>query len=171
MAAFSDDPSEFQRLDWELLQNGAVTLYFQRRTLDGDVAWLRAHGYRVEEFDCAGWADQQDMHRALAQSLSFPDHYGMNLDAMNDSIAQVDVSVEGGLALVFLRFDELASEDRRTAQAVLDILADNARRLLLFGRRLLVLVQSDDPRIAFQPVGASPVLWNRKEWLDKSRGV
>jgi hypothetical protein len=102
VATFSLDGSDFQRVDWMLLQNGPVSLYFRHDALDSDVAWLRAHGYRVE---------------------------------------------------------------------VLDILADDARRFLLFGRRLLVLVQSDDPRITFAPVGATAVSWNPKEWLDGDRGL
>jgi hypothetical protein len=42
---------------------------------------------------------------------------------------------------------------------------------LLFGRRLLTLAQCDDPRAAFDPVGAHPALWNPREWLDKNRGL
>ena len=37
--------------------------------------------------------------------------------------------------------------------------------------RLLTLAQSDDPRIEFEPVGAHPVIWNPREWLDKNRGL
>lgn len=73
--------------------------------------------------------------------------------------------------LVLDRFDHFASHHREVAQAVLDILADHARRFLLFGRRLLVLAQSDDPRISFSPVGAMAVSWNRTEWFAKDRGV
>ncbi|MBX3221371.1 MAG: barstar family protein [Labilithrix sp.] len=171
MATFSGNASELQRLDWRLLQNGAVTLYFQRAALDPDVMWLRDHAYDVVELDCLGWEDPKEMHRALAAALSFPAYYGMNLDALNDCMSDVDVSEEGGLALAFFRFDAFASRHREVAQAVLDILADNARRLLLFGRRLVVLVQSDDPRITFAPVGATAVSWNPKEWMNKDRGI
>lgn len=171
VATFSDDPSELERLDWQLLQNGPITLYLRRAVLEPDVAWLREHAYTVVELDCLGWGDEKNMHQAMAETLSFPDYYGMNLDALNDCMTDVSVPVEGGLALVFLRFDAFASRQRRVAQALLDILAQSARRSLLFGRRLLVLVQSDDPRLAFEPVGAMEVGWNRKEWLDESRGV
>jgi RNAse (barnase) inhibitor barstar len=171
VATFSLDGSDFQRLDWRLLQNGAISLYFRREALDPDVAWLREHGYRVEEFDCLVWADEQAMHSAFATTLSFPDYYGMNLNAMNDCVSDLDVPVDGGLVLVFRRFDHFASHHRKVAQIVLDVLADNARRFLLFGRRLVILVQSDDPRISFEPVGATAVGWNPKEWLNKHRGV
>lgn len=171
VATFSDDPSELGRLDWQLLQNGPVTLYLRRAVLDPDVAWLGEHAYTVVEFDCFAWADDEDMHEALAETLSFPAYYGKNLDALNDCLTDLHVPAESGLVLVFLRFDAFASRQRKVAQALLDILANGARRSLLFGRRLLVLVQSDDPRIAFEPVGATAAGWNRKEWLDKSRGA
>jgi hypothetical protein len=90
MATFSGDTSDFQRLDWSLLQNGPVTLDFRRAALDADVAWLRENAYQVVEFDCLEWSDVRAMHVALAKALSFPDYYGMNLDALNDRVG-VDV--------------------------------------------------------------------------------
>lgn len=52
---------------------------------------------------------------------------------------------------------------------VLDIVADRARGAALFGHRIMALVQSDDPDIAFEPVGAMAVMWNAAEALDSSR--
>lgn len=171
MATFSLDGSDFQRLDWQLLQNGAISLYFRHELLDHDVRWLKEHAYRVEELDCRGWTDTHAMHRDIAARLGFPDYYGMNLDALNDCLSDVDVPADGGLVLVFRHFDGFAARQRDVAQGLLDVLADNARRFLLFGRRVLALVQSDDPRISFDPVGATAVGWNPKEWLGKNRGV
>ncbi len=171
MAAFTDDPSEFQRLDWSLLQNGAVVLYLRRDVLEPDIAWLQEHAYEVKRLDCREWSDQRAMHVAMATTLSFPKYYGMNLNAMNDCISDLEIPAEGGLVLVFASFDSFSLRHRDVAQGVLNLLADNARRFLLFGRRLLVLVQSDDPRIAFEPVGATAVSWNPKEWLNENRGL
>jgi RNAse (barnase) inhibitor barstar len=169
MATFSIEGSDFERLDWRLLQNGAVSLYCRHDVLDADLDWLWKHGYRVAELD-GRWSDADAMHAAFAKTLSFPDYYGKNLDALNDCISDLDVQ-DGGLVLVFRRFDAFASRHRAVAQAVLDILAHNARRFLLFGRRLIVLVQSDDPKISFEPIGATAVGWNPKEWSHKDRGV
>src|SRR5262249_23491670 len=154
---FSGVPSHLQRLDFRLLQNGAVSLYFRHDVLAPDLTWLRERSYRIAEFDCRGWLDVEGMHRAFAAALSFPDYYGMNLDALNDCMSEVDVPADGGLVLVFLHFDTFASHHYDVAQRVLDVLADSARRFLLFGRRLLVLVQSNDPQISFKPVGATAV--------------
>ena len=51
------------------------------------------------------------------------------------------------------------------AWSVLDVLAIQARYFLLFGQRLVALIQSDDPQIRFEPVGACPISWNGREWL------
>jgi hypothetical protein len=42
MAPFSE--TDMDRLDWQLMQNGAVTLYFQTAILEEDLASLREHG-------------------------------------------------------------------------------------------------------------------------------
>jgi len=64
MGVFSGD--DFNRLDWRLLQNGAVSLYYRATVLEADIAWLAEHGYCVHEFDCAAWTSENDFHDALA---------------------------------------------------------------------------------------------------------
>ena len=55
MAIFRDEPEEFERLDWMLLQDGAVTLYFRPQVLAEDIEWLKEHDYQVDTFDCSVW--------------------------------------------------------------------------------------------------------------------
>ena len=171
MAAFGTDQSEWQRLDLRLLQNSPVALYFRAGFLDEDTGWLRGEGYQIEEFDCTGWHAESDFHTAIAARLAFPDYYGGNLDAFNDCIGDIEVPDAGGKAIVFRRFDLFAQREPRVAQVILDIMASASWHHLLFGRRLLTMVQSDDPRIDFQPVGSQPVMWNPREWLNKNRGL
>ncbi|GGO32082.1 barstar family protein [Micromonospora parathelypteridis] len=121
------------------------------------------------------WRTEHDLHRDIAAALSFPDYYGRNLDALNDCMRDVVSQDYGwapsttGLALVFTDYDAFAAHCSRAAQVVLDIMADHSRSAALFGRRLMCLVQSNDPHIRFAPVGATPVLWNDAEWLDSKR--
>jgi hypothetical protein len=42
---------------------------------------------------------------------------------------------------------------------------------MLFGKRLIILVQSDDPLIVFDGLGGVRATWNSREWLNKNRGV
>ena len=171
MATFANEPEEFQRLDWVLLQNGAVTLYFRPQVLAEDIEWLKAHDYRVDTFECSVWVGESEMHEALSCGLEFPGYYGRNLNALNDCISDIEISEESGRVLVFNRYDFFAAKAPHVACSVLDIMEINSRRLLLFGRRLIILVQSDDPGISFEPIGGRSVMWNEKEWLNRSRGL
>jgi RNAse (barnase) inhibitor barstar len=171
MVAFSTDGSEWQRLDLSLLQNSPVALYFRPEVLEEDMARLRGEGYKLDEFDCTKWITEADFHAEVATYFAFPDYYGRNLNAFNDCIADIEVSAAGGRAIVLRRFDSYSQREPRVAQDILDIMASASWHCLLLGRRLLTIVQSDDPRIAFETVGAHPVMWNPREWLNKNRGL
>lgn len=171
MAVFSDDPESYDRVDWDLLQNGPINLYWRAPYLAEHVQWLKGDEYEINEFDCSSWVDEAAMHGDIAAGLGFPDYYGRNLDALNDCLSDLDVPTTGGRVLVLQRYDLLTRACPAVAQHVLDIIAHQSRRFLLFGRRFFALVQSDDPTIAFQPVGATPVNWNRREWLKSNRGL
>ena len=170
VSVFKQDPAEWQRLDWRLLQNSLVTLYFSRAILDADVSWLDEHGYRVRTLR-GGYDSADALLIALADLLAFPEYFGRNLDGFNDCLSDVEIPEEGGLVLVLHEFHLCAQKFRPVAQAILNICATNARRFLLTGRRFIVLVHSSDPRIAFEPVGATPVMWNPQEWLNAKRGI
>jgi RNAse (barnase) inhibitor barstar len=170
MASFRDDPDEFQRLDWSLLQNGPITLYFKRAFLEEDVAWLVERGYEINRLDCGEWQEAGGALADLARVLRFPDYFGGNLDALNDCFGDLSVPDGSGRAIVLEHFDVARARLGSFCSALLDILASQSRTHLLLGRRLMGLVQSDDPHISLAPVGATPVEWNRREWLDKARG-
>jgi RNAse (barnase) inhibitor barstar len=171
MATFTGDPDETTRLDWRILQNGATCLYFQRCILDEDVAWLRAQRYEIHHFDCERWTSESEFHASVSESLGFPDWYGRNLHAFNDSLSDTVVPDEGGSTLVFRRFDLFAAREPTVAWHILDMIEINSRRFFLFGKRLIALVQSDDPFISINPVGARRVMWNPRELFDKQRGL
>jgi RNAse (barnase) inhibitor barstar len=113
----------------------------------------------------------------FARGLNFPDYFGRNLEALNDCMRDVASCAYGwspqatGLSIVFRAFDEFTTVDRRTAQTILDIVALQARSAMLVGNRIMCLVQSNDPRLAFDPVGAMPVMWNDAEWPGSKRGL
>ena len=171
MAVFRDDADDFQRLDYALLQNGSISLYYRTELLAENVGWLAAHGYRIDNFDCTAWQSKQDMLAAFASSLEFPEYFGQNLDALNDCLSDVDVLQTGGRVLVFHRYDAFAVKMPEIAWTVLDIIETNSRRFLLFGQHLITLLQSDDPQIQFNAVGGCPIMWNNQEWLNKNRGL
>ena len=114
--------------------------------LDETIEWLSAHGYQVVRIDATHWSSEADLHRDIAAALDFPDYYGRNLDALNDCMRDVVAQEYGwapgtaGLALVFTGYDAFAARCPRVARSVLDIMADQSRAALRFGRRLRCLV-------------------------------
>jgi hypothetical protein len=54
---------------------------------------------------------------------------------------------------------------------MLDIFAVQARSAILIGNPIICLVQSNDPQLSFELVGAMPVLWNDAELVNSSRGL
>ena len=85
-------------------------------------------------------------------------------------MGDVEVPDQGGMVLLF-RGVESVTVPEKFLSAVLDVLAHASRDNLLFGRRLLVLLHSHDPRIQFELVGCMSVSWNPREWLNSTRGL
>ncbi|MBL7498149.1 barstar family protein [Frankia sp. CNm7] len=164
-------------VDYRLVHNTFVTMFWRRSLLDEATQWLRDHGYDVVSLDAGAWTAAEDMFTDIASALSFPAYFGRNLLALNDCMRDVGMGDYGwsaeatGLVVAFTNFERFAAADRRTAQILLDIFADRARSAMLLGNRLICLVQSNDPRLTFEPVGAMPVMWNDAEWLDRKRGL
>ncbi len=178
MAAWDADGEITHPVDFRLVRDGFVTMFWQPSLSDDTLDHLRSRAYRVVEFDGRAWSSAADMYEDLASQLGFPDYFGRNLDALNDCMGDVvsgsygwDAATDTGLVIALKAFDAFAERDRRTAQIVLDIVATRARFAMLIGHRIICLAQSNDPQVAFEPVGAMPVVWNDAEWLDTERGL
>jgi len=179
MTVFNANDVSDQQLDWTILRDGGVALYWQPEVLAEDIKWFMSNGYRTIEFDAGSWTSEEQMHDSLKFQLSFPDYYGKNLDALNDCMWEdVVIPDEGGLVLVFRRYDHFtkavqidATDTRSFAESVLHVFARAVRYHMLFGRRLMIVVQSDDPRIRFENLAAVFADWNPREWLAKNRGL
>ncbi len=160
-------------LDWVLLQNSPVTLYRKRGGLDEDVAELRELGYEVHRFDCSTWKSftwkrsYKKMNESFKRELpGFADYCGDNFNALRDCLEDLNVPEDGGMAVVFENFLQHGSE----GDVMLDAFADASRLWSLFGRRLIVLVQVDDPSYDGPPdLGAKPAQWNGREWMTEDR--
>ncbi|MEV4160163.1 barstar family protein [Nonomuraea dietziae] len=175
MSAFDPDGDLSGDVAFRLVAASFVRLFWRRALLDQAIDWLLDHGYQVVRLDASAWTREEDLHTAIAQALEFPNYYGRNLDGLNDCLSDVTAFEYGarrdatGLVIVFTGYDRFAAHCPRAAQITLNIIADQARSASLFGHRMCCLVQTDDPDIRFDPVGAIPVLWNDSEWLDSKR--
>jgi RNAse (barnase) inhibitor barstar len=169
---FLDVPESWQRIDWQILQNGGFALYWRSTFLEEDIAWLKSEGYRLHEFDCTRWrGDINQLHDDFARSFSFPDYYGKNFDALDDCLTD---SLEGeGFAIVLREFDSLwepqSPETLNRAAVLLDVLARASHYWLLLGKPMLTLIQTEDPQLVLPRFGCVTAIWNPREWLNASR--
>ena len=177
MAAFEPGSELIRDLDWDLVQDGFVTMFWDRGRLDEAVEWLTDHGYHVVLLDAAAWADPDRLDDDIAAGLDFPDYYGRNLNALDDYLSDVAEGSYGvppeatGLVLVLMNYDQFVAADPEQAHKFLDIYAGQARHAALIGHRMSCLVQSNDPQLQLAPVGAQSVRWNGREFSDRSRGI
>ena len=154
MAVFDGSLEQLQRLDFRILQSGWSCLYRQLHTLNSHLEWFDEYGFEVIEFDCAKWVDETSAHEEFKVRLDFPNYYGMNLNALNDCLSEIEIN-DNGMVVVFRHFDHV---DKILAHHLLDIFADNSRLHMLFGKKLLVLAQADSPDYSIDVVGACPVI-------------
>lgn len=156
-----------------LVNDTFVRAFWNPAIFEEAVGRLLDHGHRVIRLNATQWGHEDDLHRDIARALDFPDYYGRNLSALNDCLGDFGYGFTdrdgSALVLAFTGYDKFAAHCPHQAHAVLDIIAVLARRAALSGHRMCALIQSDDPDLYFEPVGATPVLWNDAEWLNSSR--
>jgi hypothetical protein len=177
MAAFDEaaltyldsEGQEKERLDWAMLRYGPVALFRKTAVLDEATAWLEQHGYTVKQADCEKCSSEQDVLWVIGEALGFHHWPSPNLNGFNDDCRHIEVPQEGGFAVVLHRFDAVSVAFPDYARSILDILAHVSWDNLLFGRRLICLVRSEDPWIQFGPVGGNEPWWNRREWFNADR--
>jgi RNAse (barnase) inhibitor barstar len=165
MPVFNNDPSEWQRLDWTILQDNSPNIYWRQQYLEEDIAWLESEGYQIVRLDCSSWSDDNLFHTDLYKKVQFPDYYGRNFNALNDCMRDLE-SREAGLVIVLEHFDAWDSE---MGQALIEIFDRASRFHLLLGERIMVLIQVNDPKATFEPIKSTAPIWNRREWLNKDR--
>ncbi|MGA7313309.1 MAG: barstar family protein [Silvibacterium sp.] len=130
MVVFKVDEVHDQGLDWAILRDGGVCLYWRQEILADEVNWLKSKGYKIISFEAAEWQSASEwkserrMHESLKAQLSFPDYYGKNLNALDECVLDdLVVPDSGGLAPVLNHYDRffkpvhnLASDKRSTAE-------------------------------------------------------
>lgn len=165
---------DFQRLDYRLLQNGAVNLFWVPRVLDETQEELKRLDYELLQVSCL--AGSSSFERQMSDALRWEDQFGYapwngNLDALNDGLGHYPFGPSGKAALILRGFHALVARDADFAWHVLDLIESNARYSLLEGKLLIGLVQTDDNRYACPPIGGRTPQWNGREWTDQDRGL
>lgn len=78
--------------------------------------------------DCRGFVPRNDLHKALADALSFPDWYGRNLDALHDVLTDIRTDT----TLILQNFDLTDPENEGFRLVLEDSMEDNPHLTVLF---------------------------------------
>jgi RNAse (barnase) inhibitor barstar len=88
-------------------------------------AWAKRGGQRVIEVDFAGCVDRPAVLRAIAQAFALPSWFGMNLDALYDSLTELlEQSPAEGYVVLLDRLPRSAQFDTEQRAALLDVFRD-----------------------------------------------
>lgn len=169
MSIFDKRINNCAKLDWRILMNGSIALYHSKAILKHDMERLQAIGYQLNILDFSMIKTEEEFHRIVKEKLEFPDYYGENLDAFSDCLlSDLIIPEGGGVAIIFINFDEYYENSRDFAHELLECLDLNARRRILFGERFITLVQSNNREIVIKNVGSHAIMWNMKESVSKT---
>lgn len=72
--------------------------------------------------DCRGFVPRSSLHKAFAEVLSFPDHYGNNLDALHDCLTSLPEETD----LTLLNWAAAEEKLGRYAVALKRVLEDSS---------------------------------------------
>lgn len=166
------DASDVNRVDWPLLQNGAVNLFRNPTYFVEAQTNLKAFGYDIGYVDCRHGIDS--FYQQVSEVLNWQEQFGYdrwtgNLDALNDAFGTYPFGSSGKSVLAFESFDQIVSLDTNFAQNILDLIECAARDHLLWGRLLIGLVQTSDAGYACKNIGGRAANWNPKEWFQADR--
>lgn len=183
MSLFKNTVEGWQRLDWQIIRDGGIALYWRQEYLADDIKWLKDHNYDVYQLDCERWRSEDEMYSEMGRVLRFSEwwgpRWGHNTDALRDCLTDLPVREDGGAVLVLHRFDiyaggpgaASANDGHTKAEAFLDLMVRCCRIFLLTGRGFITLLQTNDPKIMLRSIGAVSPVWNHREWLTKNRSV
>ncbi len=154
-----------KRTDFPLLQNGAVNLFYRKSVFEGVIADLEKLDYRIVKIV---YTDMAAFREELSSKLEWKKRFGYhpwtgNLDALNDGLCPGELENGGKTAICIEDFDRLYQEDDKLGFALLDMIESNSRQWLLFGERLIALIQTNDRDFQCEGVGSNSAHWNQKE--------
>jgi hypothetical protein len=175
VTAFDDSVRNTRPEDYLLLVHGHVHLFRHDWARDRLLADLSGLGYDVVEADLSGCHDAASIRASIAAVPGWPAGPGPgSWPAFTNGLEDLLRPDRPLLVLVLLGIDRLYQLNPTSTETMLDLVASAGRWHLLFGRRLLCLLQTDnlDATLELPQIGATYIEWNRHEWhIDHREGV
>ncbi len=168
---FKDD--DLERADWELLRHGAVTLFWKPDVYQKQISSLKELGYNVLDLN---YENIGKFHTDVSSALKWKEQFGYapwtgSLDALNDGLRGEPIDSSKDTAFCIRNFHKCVKDEPKWSKIFLDVLASNSRDYLLYGCRLVVLIQTDDAQFYSDSLGGQKAKWNKFEWLNSARGL
>ena len=115
-------------------------------------------------------------YRDVSEALKWNEQFGYapwtgNLDAFNDGLRGEPMGSSKDTAVCIRNFHNCVKEKPEWSKTILDILARHSRDYLLYGCRLIVLIQTDDANYFCENIGGGGTQWNKSEWMNSLRGL
>jgi hypothetical protein len=115
--------NNLDRLDWPLLQNGPVNLFWRKSVFEAAILDLEALHYRILR---VRFANLEDFYRDVSIALKWNEQFGHdlwkgNLDALNDGFRGQPFESGDDSAFCIEDFHMLVAQDRELAEEILDI--------------------------------------------------
>ena len=82
--------------------------------------------------DCRGFVPRSDLHKAFADALAFPDHYGNNLDALHDCLTDISEDTRIHLVNWADAEEKFGNYARSAKRAILEAAIENKNLAVLF---------------------------------------
>ncbi|MCP2323930.1 hypothetical protein HDA40_002437 [Hamadaea flava] len=166
MPIFEDADRGTHPEDLMVLQQGHVHFVRHPWALDRLRQDLETLGYDFAVADLGDCEHADDVRDAVIAAVpGWPRGYSArNWMAFSDGLTDCLLDADHPQRVLILdHFGRYYADHQDDAMVLLDELAGVGRWHLLFGRRLIVLLVSDDPELQLDPVGAEHVGWNRHE--------
>jgi len=148
----------------------SIIEYSNGEYLQDDIQWFKSHDYVVYEINGNVNSGTKESFLKDLQVIPGIGMHSLNLDSFNDSLR--DLPITGpGIIFLFKHIEALLQSPDIRFLVVLDILDGYSRRQLLDGKRVITLIQADNPHSNVGRIGARSAQWNPREWLYTNRKV
>jgi len=159
--------------DARMLALGAVHLFMQMDIYEEALAEFCDLGYLTIKLK---FETVSKFESDLSAALKWEDQFGYspwngNLNALNDGFRGEPFESSDSTAICIENFDALVSSNSTLSFHLLDMIERHSRNYLLYGKKLIALIQTNEPKYSCDKIGAGSTHWNEKEWLNKNRGL
>ncbi len=161
---------EAENLDWLILRDGPISKYFSHEILNKDIKSLVNVGYNIIDVNLKNWTISNYQSK-MKDAFEFPQYYGENLAAFGDCLGDLFNNKTTGLVIVFRQFDAFYENSKDVSESILEIIINESWTWLLTGKKLITLIQVDDPDFHIDKIGGFSPSWNGKEWLNSNRTI